>query len=84
MPEYCKGGFMAPCVPGDVEQPMCSKRPQIEDKVFLLLASRQLPSEACPVLLGTAQAGRCSLSACVLPACLMVCIRQEMSATGSG
>lgn len=84
MPQRCKGSFAAPCVPGDVEQPTCSKHPHVGDKVFLLLASRQLPSEACPALLGMAQVGRCSLSACVLPARLMVCIRQETSATGSG
>lgn len=84
MPEYSKGGSVAPCVPGDVEGPVCSKRPRVGDEVFPPPVSRQVPSEACPALLGTAQVGRCSLSACVLPARLMVCIRQEMSARGSG
>lgn len=47
---------------------MCSKRPRVGDEVFPPPVARQVPSEACPALLGTAQVGRCSLSACVLPA----------------
>lgn len=80
-PQHCKGGFVAPHVPGDVE---CLKHPHVGDKAFLPVARRQVPSEARTALLGTAQAGRCSLSACALPARSVVCTRQEMSGTGWG